>query len=186
MGTYEWRNPAWLKEAVKTGELPNIRFSTDSSALGNMVRSGFDIETSANDNNFQEAKKVINGKKYDIFANGKKLDTSKIRLVEGFKNYYGELEISEWNNLNGDEIVSKITGSNKEIVPSNSRVHTVKDLFQVTGVNNLSLKPVSNSEPANTTNKNNTMETDEIKDMVMSKKGIAVAVAGIIGFMVLR
>lgn len=187
MGTYEWRDPGWVKKAVTTEEIPQISFNTDASALGNQVQSGFKViigslreQLDGYDYGdvYNKAQEVINGEKVGIYANGQLLDTSKVKLTEEYRPYKGDLIISKWKGKEGDEIAEMVSGKS-EIVPSESKIHTIKDLFQVSGIDNVQFKPIQESSQGS---KNNAMENSQ-------KMGVGllagVAAAAYVGYKVI-
>lgn len=183
MGTYEWAKQGLFDRLNSDKSLLPLNFSTDSSALGNQITSGFKIKQSDGFQKTGDLAGALSGKKVSVFGNGKKLFTSEIVTNNGYSEALGPLSKRELS-IEFDKVNSLNENKNfKRLVPSSLRkqlpdeVHTVKDFFQSYGISNIKVRPFqadTGSSTGSTGSENNAMKNS-------SKIGVgavAVAVAG--------
>jgi hypothetical protein len=168
MGVYEWTKDRLFRQASKgENSFFPLSFETDSSALANQVEDGFKIQTfdPGLDDFSDKTADLLSGREVQVFSGDQKLfntslsafseeDASRLgknefqlffeRFTNPSTNDFGQVK----NNFDRGQNFRKLLPENvRSGLPEN--VHTLKDVFQATGINNLTLKPVQDKVPDN-------------------------------------
>lgn len=146
----EINNPGVFKrnksdENISLSEgLPSISFS-DPEDIADALRGGLKIENYRDFANRGLTKRIVNsfeGQKVNVNVDGQKIATSKLDVNDESASGF-ELMVQTFRNAApGVSPIDQVIDG--ELMPEDSDLHNLRDLFSITGAETLSFSPVDN------------------------------------------